>query len=192
VGAVNREGFRTFYSDFGKDLDIVAPSCDIDPDAYYDTHVTYKYKDGIPTTDIRGIIGYRVGDYAPLFCGTSAATPLVASIVALIFSANYDLTLTEVREIIHTTADKVSPDDALYDENEFSVYYGYGRINALKAVERACEFGCDPPDSEADLERYTRDELPTPVDHNGKVTTMTDENSIIPPAVDGCSVLLLP
>lgn len=192
VGAVNRDGFRTFYSDFGKDLDIVAPSCDIDPDAYYDTHVTYKYKNGIPTTDIRGVIGYRIGDYAPLFCGTSAATPLAASIVALMFSANYDLTLKEVREIMHTTADKVSPDDALYDEDEFSVFYGYGRINALKSVERACQFGCVSPEDEADLERYAYDELPTPVDHNGKMTTMTDEDSIIPPAVDGCSILLLP
>lgn len=192
VGAVNRNGLRTLYSDFGKDLDIVAPSCDIDTDAYYDSHVTYKYKDGIPTTDVQGILGYRMGDYAPLFCGTSAATPLAASIVALILSANYDLSLDSVRDIIHLTADKVSPQDARYDENEFSPFYGYGRINALKAVERACEEGCVLADNGDDLERYSRDELPPPVDYNGKVTTMTDEDSIIPPELDGCSMLFLP
>lgn len=191
VGAVNRDGFRTLYSDFGKDLNIVAPSCDIDTDAYYDTHVTYKYKDGIPTTDVRGINGYRIGDYAPLFCGTSSATPLAASIVALTLSANYDLTLNELRNIMHDSAEKVSPADALYDELGFSVFYGYGRIDALKMVESACENGCVPADKRADLGHYSQDELPPPVDHNGKMTTMTDEESIIPPTMDGCSILFL-
>jgi len=192
VGAVNRDGFKTLYSDFGKDLDIVAPSCDIDTDAYYDTHVTYKYKDGIPTTDVRGLNGYRIGDYAPLFCGTSAATPLAASIVALTLSANYDLTLDELKEILYSSADKVSPDDAQYDDKGFSDFYGYGRIDALKMVEKACESGCVSADKREGLGHYSREELPPSVDHNGKMTTMTDDESIVPPALDGCSILFLP
>ncbi len=192
VGAVNRDGYRTLYSDYGKDLDFVAPSCDIDPDAYYDNYITYKYKDGIPTTDVSGQIGYRIGDYEPLFCGTSSATPLAAGIMALVLSANSELTFEEVRAIVHETADKVHPEEAEYDKNGFSLWYGYGRINALAAVVKATERGVVSAHNGETLSRYNRDELPPSVDHDGKITTMTDEDSIVPPEIGGCTSVLMP
>lgn len=61
--------------------------------------------------------------------GTSMATPYVAGLAALIWSLDPALSNTEVREIIQTTADDKGI--AGYD-----VYYGHGRINAYKALER--------------------------------------------------------
>ncbi len=67
------------------------------------------------------------------FGGTSSATPLVAGICALMLSVNPDLTAKQVKEILIRTADKIgSPSD--YDSNGHSRKFGYGRVNADRAV----------------------------------------------------------
>ncbi len=69
------------------------------------------------------------------FGGTSSSTPLVAGICALILSANPNLTAREVKEILQQTADKIgTPAEYL---NGHSVKYGYGRVNADRAVAEA-------------------------------------------------------
>lgn len=69
------------------------------------------------------------------FGGTSAATPIVAGVCALILSANPNLTAREVKKILMQTADKIgSPSDYV---NGHSLKFGYGRVNALQAVEEA-------------------------------------------------------
>ncbi len=60
--------------------------------------------------------------------GTSMAAPHVAGLAALVWSVCPYLTHEEVRTIIQSTADDRGP--AGWD-----VYYGFGRINALAAVE---------------------------------------------------------
>ncbi len=60
--------------------------------------------------------------------GTSMAAPHVAGLAALVWSACPYLTHEEVRTIIQSTADDRGP--AGWD-----MYYGFGRINALAAVE---------------------------------------------------------
>jgi subtilisin family serine protease len=80
--------------------------------------------------------GISRGDRYKHFGGTSSATPLVAGICALILSANPNLTAREVKDILAKTADKIgAPSD--YDSNGRSRKYGFGRVNALKAVEEA-------------------------------------------------------
>ena len=70
------------------------------------------------------------------FGGTSSACPLVAGVCALILSANPDLTARQVKEVLTSTADKIgSPDE--YDERGHSHKYGYGRVNADRAVAEA-------------------------------------------------------
>jgi Subtilase family len=67
-------------------------------------------------------------------CGTSAATPQVSALAALLFAQNAARTPAEVRRIIETTADDLGPggrDD----------YFGNGRIN----VERALRYGDGSP-----------------------------------------------
>lgn len=139
VGAVNAYGVKSTYSDFGKDLDIMAPSSDIDADYVWNPYATETTKDGIWTIDARGYYGYSQSDYTGTFGGTSSACPLAASVAGLLISAYPELTRDELYEIITSTADKVSPVDAEYGENGFSEKYGYGRINALEAVKMLCE-----------------------------------------------------
>ncbi len=80
--------------------------------------------------------GRSRGDLYKHFGGTSSSTPLVAGICALILSANPDLTAKEVKQILQQTADKIgSP--AEYGSNGQSLKYGYGRVNADKAVAEA-------------------------------------------------------
>ncbi len=69
------------------------------------------------------------------FGGTSGATPIVAGICALMLSVNPNLTAREVKEILQNTADKIgSPSEYV---NGHSRKYGYGRVNADKAVAEA-------------------------------------------------------
>ena len=79
--------------------------------------------------------GKARGQYYKHFGGTSASTPLVAGVCALMLSANPDLTAKEVKEILQNTADKIgAPADYI---NGHSLKYGYGRVNADRAVAEA-------------------------------------------------------
>ena len=69
------------------------------------------------------------------FGGTSGATPIVAGICALMLSVNPDLTAREVKEILQSTADKIGSPREYF--NGHSRKYGYGRVNADKAVAEA-------------------------------------------------------
>jgi thermitase len=75
------------------------------------------------------------------FSGTSLASPFVASLASLIFSANPKLTNQQVVNIMQETA--VDLGDLGWDE-----HYGYGRINAAAAVQRAAGV-TPPPDTQA-------------------------------------------
>ena len=179
VGAVNASGVKTMYSDYGKDLDILSPSCDIDLEDYDDPFDMEKIRDGIWTTDNTGFDGYAAGDYTPGFCGTSSATPLAAGIIGLLLAADPELTRDEIYALVTGTADKVSPDDAQYDENGFSPRYGYGRINALAAVTAACADGCTgalPVDEEPIAA------LDAEVDFVENMNTVTDADALPVPA----------
>ena len=136
VGASTSEDEHADYSNTGGQLDVVGSSnggfCPItSARAYWDEGqpdevgaAKWYYNDGID----RGS-GYQH------FGGTSSSTPLVAGICALILSANPNLTAREVKEVVRMTADKIgSPSDY---SNGRSVKYGFGRINAAKAVTEA-------------------------------------------------------
>lgn len=69
------------------------------------------------------------GGYRP-WEGTSMASPHVAGLAALMLSANSSLTPADVRQIIQSTADDLGVPGK-------DIYFGYGRINAKKAVEEA-------------------------------------------------------
>jgi subtilisin family serine protease len=104
------------------------------------------------TCDLPGagtLAGHTGGnfDYTPFFFGTSASTPLVAGIAALILSANPKLTWSEVLDILRATAVKI--DFGNMDKvgqwldmdgdgvKEYSQWYGYGRVDAKAAVVAA-------------------------------------------------------
>lgn len=71
---------------------------------------------------------YYGGGYASL-SGTSMATPHVAGLAALLWSFAPDMTYSEVETLIGQTADDLG--SVGWDQ-----YYGHGRINAQRALER--------------------------------------------------------
>ncbi len=136
VGACDSKDRHSRYSNSGRELSVVAPSNGDWPilaaRAYWDEGTT-----------VRGggefrwwADGQSRGDNYKHFGGTSAATPLVAGICALMLSVNPNLTAKEVKEILEKTADKIgSPTE--YNSSGHSRKYGYGRVNADKAVAEA-------------------------------------------------------
>ena len=103
---------RKFGSNYGKKrVDMVAPG------AY------------IPTTSImsNGQDGYL------LFAGTSAATPIVSGVAALVLSVNPDLTPSELKELL---VESCQPVESIGD-----MVRSGGMVNAYRAVTRAREIG---------------------------------------------------
>jgi subtilisin family serine protease len=126
VGASNDQGKRSEYSNRGQGTQFVAPSSDPDRD-----------RQGITTTDVSiKNRGYAKGAYCNDFGGTSSSTPLAAGIAALVLSVNPSLTWKQVRSILRATADKIDTEGKTYKKG-YSIHYGFGRLNAFKAVERA-------------------------------------------------------
>lgn len=126
VGASNDQGKRSEYSNRGQGTQFVAPSSDHDRD-----------RQGITTTDVSiKNRGYAKGAYCSDFGGTSSSTPLAAGIGALVLSVNPSLTWKQARSILRGTADKIDSEGKTYKKG-YSIHYGFGRLNAFKAVERA-------------------------------------------------------
>lgn len=123
------------YSNQGMEVSVCAPSNGDWPlvaaRASWDPGTTVR-GDGVWRYWADGID--RPGPYKH-FGGTSGATPIVAGICALMLSVNPDLTAREVKSILQSTADKIgSPSEYT---NGHSRKYGYGRVNADKAVAEA-------------------------------------------------------
>jgi subtilisin family serine protease len=126
------DGETWWGSNFGTGADIAAPGVKI------------------YTTDISGSAGYATGDYTPTFNGTSSATPNAAGVMALILSVNPSLTNTQARQIIESTCDKVggytyNSSVAGQPNGTWSTDLGYGRVNALSALQLANPVPCTSP-----------------------------------------------
>lgn len=108
---------RASYSDYGAHIDVVAPT-------------------QVPTTQLGG-------GYVKTWSGTSAATPHVAGVVALVAARGRDLGLSlsaeEIRQIVRMSADDVG-------SRGWDRFTGWGRVNAYEAVRRAAA-GRVPPET---------------------------------------------
>jgi subtilisin-like proprotein convertase family protein len=137
IGAIDDRGVRAYYSTRGANL-LVS---------------TYSLggNAGIVTTDITGADGYNVDstdddllpdtNYTSTFSGTSSATPLASGIVALMLSANPNLTWRDVQSILVHTAVKNDPTNPNWTTNGAGLHindeYGFGSIDAAAAVNAA-------------------------------------------------------
>jgi len=121
VGASTDHDLRSDYSQFGPGLDLLAPS-------------SGGWSE-IVTTDRTGANGYSDGDFIVDFGGTSAACPLAAGVGALALSANPALSAADLRDLMHRSCDKIG--GVTYDATGWNMFYGYGRINAQRAVSNA-------------------------------------------------------
>ncbi|MGD1225669.1 S8 family serine peptidase [Streptomyces krungchingensis] len=69
--------------------------------------------------------------------GTSFAAPCAAGCAALALSANPHLTRDELREVMHKSADHIGGPGVQYNEAGHNDDYGFGRVNAARAVALA-------------------------------------------------------
>jgi kexin len=137
VAAVNNSGTQSCYSEPGANIWISAYSND--PSSCSGTGL------GITTTDIMGSMGYDTDNYTSTFGGTSSAAPLAAGAIALVLSANQDLTWRDVKIILARTAKTNSDTGWVINgatENGGGGYninykYGFGIIDADAAVDLA-------------------------------------------------------
>jgi subtilisin family serine protease len=127
VGACTDEGKLASYSNVGREVDLVAPS--------------NGGKRGIFTTDVstagRGFNtgvterGGADGLHTNDFGGTSSATPLAAGVGALVLSLNPRLNRDDLRALLCEAAAKIGRG---YDRRGHSRQFGFGRVDAAKAV----------------------------------------------------------
>ncbi|NOX60315.1 MAG: S8 family serine peptidase [Planctomycetes bacterium] len=157
VGASNANDVLASYSNFGPEIDVLAPSIDfpglpglVTTDNTDGSFVEPGFNNAGQNDD--GEANLADPDYTDNFGGTSGASPIVAGIAALIFSMEPDYTATMVKSIIEHTCDKIDPDVAGYNGiTSRSVRYGYGRVNAGAAVENTFD-GFFWPERVADVE----------------------------------------
>jgi subtilisin-like proprotein convertase family protein len=144
VAACNDRGTKSDYSDFGRAIHCAFPSSDL----------SVARTTGIWTTDRTGAAGYNrgrtadgdvAGNYTNSFGGTSSACPGAAGVVALVLSRNPALRWDQVKDVLRRSCDRIDPQGGRYDAEGHSRKYGYGRINAKKAVDLAL------PDPAADV-----------------------------------------
>lgn len=113
VGATDENDKKASFSTWGDHISVSAPGVQIlSTTPTYDVFLTTQY--GISK------------NYAKL-SGTSMACPAVSGIVGLLRSKFPNLTNTQVKEKIERSVDDLG-------EQGFDKLYGYGRINAFKAV----------------------------------------------------------
>jgi subtilisin family serine protease len=131
IAACNDRSRRSVYSDFGDAVFCAFPSNDVEfPEEDRPAPLT----PGIWTTDRMGRAGYSADNYTNSFGGTSSACPGAAGVAALVLSRNPSLNWDEVIDTLRRSCDRIDPEDGKYDANGRSPLYGYGRLNAEKAV----------------------------------------------------------
>ena len=138
VCALNGPGRRSSYSEAGASLWVCAPSGD-----------STRGHRGIVTTE-------NSNRYRYTFSGTSAATPQVAGVAALMRQANPQLTWRDVKLIMAATARKVDPENAGWEtgaveygstseQYHWNRQYGFGVVDAKAAVDAAKTWANLPP-----------------------------------------------
>lgn len=144
VGATRYDGQRTFYSNGGTALDIVAPggdpNLDQNGDGYGDGILQVTYCNDPDTMALYWeVLGWNLyTEFCSVFyAGTSMATPHVTGAVALILSEEPNTTPDQVRTYLQSTARD-------YGTPGWDASYGYGLLDASAAVLMA-QGGTPPP-----------------------------------------------
>lgn len=167
IGAVDHAGRKTDYSEDGANLWLVAPGG------------SGHCSSSLVTTDLSGPGGLNDGakpddllehpDYTRCMAGTSAATPLVSGVVALVLQARPELTWRDVRLVLAESArrhglaasDWSSPRPGYRNPLRHSHRYGFGLVDAAAAVALAHDWALLP----------AQKVFPPPVSSDGPDTT---------------------
>ena len=142
IAAVDDQGRQASYSESGANLLVSAPGGEF-CDTHTITTVDRTRADGSNNAGLSpsGNPDYANDNYTRCFNGTSAATPVVAGVVALMLQSNPTLSWRDVRLILAQTARKndLEDDDWTASGAGFLVNhkYGFGVVDAQTAVEAA-------------------------------------------------------
>ncbi len=129
VAATDDYGKFSWYSEPGANIVCTAPS-------------SGDSSREIVTTDLRGSHGANMhGDCTSSFGGTSATSPQVAGVAALMLQANRRLGWRDVQHILAATSRALDPQQGRWFTNEagfaHSYSYGFGMVDASAAVQAA-------------------------------------------------------
>ncbi|MCK4366130.1 MAG: S8 family serine peptidase, partial [Thermoplasmatales archaeon] len=116
VGATRYDKTRSYYSNYGSSLDVVAPGGDVYVDQNGD-----GYADGVLQETFDPNWGCH------FWQGTSMATPHVSGVATLLYS-NGVTSPDDIRSAIQNTAVDLG-------STGWDIYYGYGLINAYNALQ---------------------------------------------------------
>ncbi len=128
VSATDARNQRAPYSNFGPSVAVAAPGGNMAVDANGN-----GYPDGIFSTLVDDTSGTRQSSYN-FYQGTSMAAPHVSGVIALMKAVYPDLTPDTFDNILESGA--ITDDLGASGRDDF---YGYGLINAFKAVQVAQE-----------------------------------------------------
>ena len=167
VGATNRSKARASYSNYGNEIDVVAPGGQ-NPDWIY--QVTYKILEH-PESGF-GLVGMN---------GTSMACPHVAGLAALIKAHNPAWTRTDIRTAIEKTCRDLGT--AGWDEET-----GWGLIDAAAALgaprpKPATEWYLSEGSTNGGFETWVLIQNPGDTGTTAQVTYMTPAGEITGPSV---------
>lgn len=181
VAATDQNGDAEYYTNFGSSILIAAPASAV-------------------TTDLSGNAGYNGSgdadpvdsDYTSDFNGTSAATPTVAGVVALMLDANDALGWRDVQTILalsaaHTGSDMGGPGE-LEEVGDwqtvggttwngggtmFHQSYGYGMLDAYAAVRMAEAWAFLSP-----VAKTSANEVTATGTYSGAAVAIPDNNNV--------------
>ena len=126
VCGTNAAGKRAPYSEPGPNLIVCAPSSDVG-------QAKGSSLPDVTTTTLQN-------QYTAKFNGTSAATPMISGVIALMLQANPNLTWRDVPLVLARSARQVDPTNAgwtSYGGYHYNHEYGFGVADATAAVQLA-------------------------------------------------------
>ncbi|HBB30980.1 MAG TPA: peptidase S8 [Cyanobacteria bacterium UBA8803] len=190
VSACTSLGKKSAYSNWGTNVSVCAPSNNAPPGMWFEKtgYIATAPEVNVDTpglgmfsADLLGTLGYDTGDFVSNFGGTSSACPVVAGVAALVLSANPDLTAQEVKRILQDSADKIVDRDSdpqlgmrlgTYDTNGYSQWFGYGKVNAFKAVQAAQQLKVKATPAAQVLKKRNDMSLAIPDDNPNGITSV--------------------
>ncbi len=137
----DHEGFFSSQLIRIKDKDVICDLTSIDPISKEAQITLYRPEPGVVYT----VESLTYGHYKTKFGGTSAASPVVSGVAALVISAKPELNAAEVKHILKQTATKIGGSGYSLVNNlskinhgyEAHEYFGTGRVNAGAAIAMA-------------------------------------------------------